>query len=53
MKKRRTVQYPNLRSAIRPILHSESLPVPTPPENCVFEVQIEDSVEQEEQQQPN
>ena len=35
MKKRRTGQYPNLRSAIRPILHSDSLPVPTPPENCV------------------
>ncbi|KAJ4427779.1 hypothetical protein ANN_25432 [Periplaneta americana] len=47
MKKRRTVQYPNLRSAIRPIPHSDSLPVPSPPENCVFEVENEDSVEQE------
>ncbi|XP_069690632.1 uncharacterized protein [Periplaneta americana] len=49
MKKRRTVQYPNLRSAIRPIPHSDSLPVPTPSENCVCEVENEDSVEQEDQ----
>lgn len=53
MKKIRTVQYPNLPSAIRPIPHSDSLPVPTPPENCVFEVENEDSVEQEEPKKPS
>ena len=30
---RKNIKYPNLRSAMRPILHSDDLPVPTPPVN--------------------
>lgn len=47
MKKNRTVQYPNLPSAIRPIPHSDSLPVPTLPKNYELNVKNEDSVEEE------
>jgi len=53
MKKRGTVQYPNLPSAIRPIPHSDSLPVPTPPQNYELEVENEDSVEEEEPNKPS
>ena len=30
---RKKIKYPNLRSALRPVPHSDDLPVPTPPEN--------------------
>ena len=30
------IKYPNLRSAMRPALHSDDLPVPTPPVNKDF-----------------
>ena len=30
---RKTIKYPNLRSAMRPVPHSDDLPVPTPPVN--------------------
>ena len=30
---RKKIKYPNLRSAMRPITHSDNLPVPTPPVN--------------------
>ena len=30
---RRKIKYPNLRSAMRPVPHSDDLPVPTPPVN--------------------
>ena len=53
MKKRGTVKYPNLPSAIRPIPHSDSLPVPTPPQHYELEVENEDSVEEEEPNKPS
>ena len=31
MKNKHNIQYPNLPSAIRPILHQPDVPVPTPP----------------------
>jgi hypothetical protein len=31
-----TVKYQDLQSTIRPVLHSEALPVPEPPENLTF-----------------
>ena len=31
-RKKRTVSYPNILSAIRPVLHTEDLPVPVPPQ---------------------
>jgi hypothetical protein len=33
---RYTVQYPDLTLAMKPIPHSEELPVPKPPENLIF-----------------
>ena len=30
---RKKIKYPNLRSAMRPVPHSDDLPVPTPPVN--------------------
>ena len=30
---RKNIKYPNLRSAMRPVPHSDDLPVPTPPVN--------------------
>ena len=41
MKKIGTVKYPNLPSAIRPIPHSDSLPVPTLPQSCELEAENE------------
>lgn len=33
IKTKKTIKYPNLPSAIRPVPHSEELPIPAPPEN--------------------
>ena len=33
---RKKIKYPNLRSAMRPVPHSDDLPVPTPPVNDAF-----------------
>ena len=30
---RKKIKYPNLRSTLRPVSHSDDLPVPTPPVN--------------------
>ncbi|GBM90880.1 hypothetical protein AVEN_46374-1 [Araneus ventricosus] len=30
-KKKRTIKYPNIQSALRPVLHAEGLPIPQPP----------------------
>ena len=35
------VKYPNLPSAIRPIPHTDSLPVPTPPQSYKLEAENE------------
>ena len=53
MKKRGTVQYPNLSSAMRPIPHLVSLPVPIPPQNYELEEENEDSVEEEDLSMPS
>ena len=34
-KSKKSIQYPNLPSAMRPVLHSETLPVPSPPNQNV------------------
>ncbi|KAJ4449613.1 hypothetical protein ANN_01016 [Periplaneta americana] len=44
---------PESSICFRSIPHSDSLLVPTPPENCVFEVEHEDSMEQEEPNTPS
>lgn len=46
MKKRGAVQYSNLPSDIKPILHSPSLPVLTPPRHQEIEVENEYNVEE-------
>ena len=35
--KTRTVSYPNISSAIRPVPHTEELPVPVPPQKYILE----------------
>ncbi|GBL94398.1 hypothetical protein AVEN_7370-1 [Araneus ventricosus] len=30
-KKKKTIEYPNITSALRPVLHGEELPIPEPP----------------------
>lgn len=44
--KKRTVQYPNIPSAIWPILHPEGLPIPTSPHSYDLDVENEDSAEE-------
>ena len=46
IKKIGTVKYPNLPSAIRPIPHSDSLLVPTPPKSCELEAENEVEIEE-------
>lgn len=50
-KSKRTVSYPNLPSAMRPIQHSDELPVPVPPESIILreeeENRVEDNVDNE------
>jgi hypothetical protein len=42
-KSNQTVKYPDLPSAMRPVPHSEELPVPKPPENLTFSDDNSDS----------
>ena len=42
-KSKHTVHYPNIPSAMRPILHNQNLPVPQPPEKIVFSDEEDDS----------
>jgi len=37
MKKRGTVNYPNILSAIRPVPHTEDLPVPVPSQRYILD----------------
>ncbi|UYV64915.1 hypothetical protein LAZ67_3002413 [Cordylochernes scorpioides] len=46
-KSRHTVEYPDLPSAMRPVPHSDILPVPQPPENVIFS---DDDSDRQEQQ---
>ncbi|UYV67912.1 hypothetical protein LAZ67_5002474 [Cordylochernes scorpioides] len=45
-KSRHTVEYPDLPSAMRPVPHSDILPVPQPPENVIFSDDDSDRREQ-------
>jgi len=54
MKKKSTLLYPNIPSAIRPVPHGDGLPVPEPPDNFVMYSDDEDSVSSNsEEQQPS
>jgi hypothetical protein len=54
MKKKSTLVYPNIPSAIRPVPHGERLPVPEPPNNFAMYSDEEDSVSSNsEEQQPS
>ena len=44
MKKRSTLVYPNIPSAIRPVPHDDGLSVPEPPDNFTMYPDDEDSV---------
>jgi len=44
MKKKSTLVYPNIPSAIQPMPHDDGLPVPEPPDNCSMYSDDEDSV---------
>ncbi|UYV84064.1 hypothetical protein LAZ67_X001034 [Cordylochernes scorpioides] len=46
-KSRHTVEYPDLLSAMRPVPHSDILPVPQPPENVIFSDDDSDRREQQ------
>jgi hypothetical protein len=37
LKSKRSIQYPSLPSAIRPVIHSQDLPVPKPPEKWTID----------------
>ncbi len=47
-KKKQSVQYPNIPSAIRPVSHREGLPVPDAPESFSLESDEEDDEDEEE-----
>jgi len=54
MKKRSTLLYPNIPSAIRPVPHGDGLPVPEPSDNFAKYSEDEDSVSSNsEKQQPS
>ncbi|UYV66554.1 hypothetical protein LAZ67_4002056 [Cordylochernes scorpioides] len=46
-KSRHTVEYPDLPSAMKPVPHSDILPVPQPPENVIFSDDDSDRREQQ------
>ena len=45
-KNKHKIIYPNLRSALRPVVHDDALPVPVPPEDGIESVQDEIDVEE-------
>jgi len=54
MKKKSTLVYPNIPSAIRPVPRGDGLPVPNPPDNFAMYSDDEDSVSSNsEEQQPS
>jgi len=54
MKKKSTLVYPNIPSAIRPVPHGDRLPVPESPDNFTVYSDDEDSVSSNsEEQQPS
>jgi hypothetical protein len=54
MKKKSTLVYPNIPSAIQPVLHGDGLPVPEPADNFVMYCDEEDGVSSNgEEHQPS
>jgi hypothetical protein len=52
MKKKSTLVYPYIPSAIRPVPHGDGLPVHEPPDNLATYSDDEDSVSSNNEQQP-
>jgi len=52
-KKKRTVNYPNILSAIRPVPHTEDLPVPVPPQQCILDSDDKPTENREKTPQPS
>jgi hypothetical protein len=50
---KRTVNYPNISSAIRPVPHTEDLPVPVPPQQYTLDSDDEPTVNREKTPQPS
>jgi len=51
--KKRTAIYPNISSAIRPVPHTEDLPVPVPPQQHILDSDDEPTENQEKTPQPS
>jgi hypothetical protein len=51
--KKRTVNYPNISSVIRPVPHCEDLPVPIPPQQCILDSDDEPTKNREKTTQPS
>jgi hypothetical protein len=51
--KKRTVNYPNISFAIRPVPHTEDLPVPVPPQQYTLDSDEEPTENQEKTPQPS
>jgi hypothetical protein len=51
MKKKSTLVYPNIPTAIRPVHHGDGLPVPEPPDNFAMYPDDEDSVSSNNEEQ--
>jgi len=52
-KKKRTVIYPNISYAIRPVPHTEDLPVPVPPQQYILDSDDEPTKNREKTLQPS
>ena len=52
-KKRRTVNYPNISSAIRLVPHTEDLPVPVPPQQYILDLDDEPTENREKAPHPS
>jgi len=50
---KKTVNYPNISSAIRPVPHTEDLPVPVPHQQYILESDDEPTENQEKTPQPS
>jgi hypothetical protein len=51
--KKRTVNYPNVSSAIRPVRHTEDLPVPVPPQQYICDSDDEPTENRKKTSQPS
>jgi len=53
MKKKSTLVYPNIPSAIRPVPHGDELPIPEPPDNLAMYPDEHSASSNNEEQQPS